>query len=313
MAITTDVRRQLGRVKRKLRSVLADTPSQAPAEESAEVPAAAPRGPQLTPEQQAQWRDGGFVVLPQFFDPDRLDSVLAKLDDLWAHRSVDDEGLVIDVFIDTPHERRVKFRDASDEARRKPYKLNDLFLVSDEVRELILDAALVDVLDELLDGAPIVCNSLSFERGSQQRFHFDTFYMPPPVEHRMVASWIALEDADARSGPLRYYPGSHKLAPYRFSDGRLNANLAEMPDFDDYIDKQLADAGLDWTTFVPRQGDVFIWHAQLYHGGAPIDDMELTRKSLVTHYFRAQDMDPAAVEDIGGGRYYLRREHQATG
>jgi hypothetical protein len=40
--------------------------------------------------------------------------------------------------------------------------------------------------------------------------------------------------------------------------------------------------------------------------------MSLTRKSLVTHYFRAGDMDPDWVEDIGGGRCYLRREHQST-
>jgi hypothetical protein len=83
-----------------------------------------------------------------------------------------------------------------------------------------------------------------------------------------------------------------------------------MPDFDDYIDKELANRGLDWTTFPARKGDVFIWHAQLYHGGAPIEDMSLTRKSLVTHYYRAQDIDAASIEDVGGGRCYLRREHQ---
>jgi ectoine hydroxylase-related dioxygenase (phytanoyl-CoA dioxygenase family) len=149
--------------------------------------------------------------------------------------------------------------------------------------------------------------------GSQQRFHFDTFYMPPLVPNKMLASWIALEDCGLAAGPLRYYPGSHKIAPYHFSDGRLNARLEEMPDFDDYIDKQLADTGLQSTQFAARAGDVFIWHAQLYHGGSLIDDMSLTRKSLVTHYFRAQDADPSAVEDAGNGRYWLRRDPQPVG
>jgi phytanoyl-CoA hydroxylase len=252
-------------------------------------------------------------VLPGFFSPERMRSVVAEIDQLWRERTTDDHGLVIDVYIDTPDERRIRLRDAEDEARRHPYKLNDVYLVSDGVRETILDPGLVASIGELLDGAPIVCNSLSFERGSQQRFHFDTFYMPPPVENKMLASWIALEDCDPRAGPLRYYPGSHRIPPYRFSDGRLNVALDEMPDFDEYIEKQIADEGLDWTAFAARAGDVFIWHAQLYHGGAPIDDMSLTRRSLVTHYFRAQDMDAVSVEDIGGERYYLRREHQSTG
>lgn len=49
MAITTDARRQLGRVKQRLRDALSETPAGAPAE--------APPGPALTPGQQAQWRD----------------------------------------------------------------------------------------------------------------------------------------------------------------------------------------------------------------------------------------------------------------
>lgn len=283
--------------------------------EAPATPEAAPAPPRprvLTTEQQRHWEAEGFLVVPGFFPPDRVADLVEELDRLWHDRQTDDRGLVIDVYIDTPEERRIRFRDAPDEARTLPYKLNDLYLVSPLVRETILDPKLVDLVDDLLDGRPVVCNSLTFERGSQQRFHFDTFYMPPLVPNKMLASWIALEDADDRAGPLRYFPRSHLIPPYHFSDGRLNAQLDEMPDFDDYIDKHIADRGLDWTTFPARAGDLFIWHAQLYHGGAPIDDMSLTRKSLVTHYFRAQDMDPASVEDIGGGRCYLRREHQAA-
>jgi ectoine hydroxylase-related dioxygenase (phytanoyl-CoA dioxygenase family) len=275
--------------------------------------AATRRHPRRLGRQQAEdWAERGYVVLPRFFDAERVQQLRDEVDNLWQNRRDDDRDLVIDVFIDTPDEKRIRFRDAGDEARAKPYKLNDLYLVSDLVREMILDASLMEVVDGLLDGAPIVCNSLTFERGSQQRFHFDTFYMPPPVPNKMLATWIALEDADDRSGPLRYYPGSHMIPPYHFSDGRLNQITAELDDFDDYINKEIAERGLTSTTFPAKAGDVFIWHAQLYHGGSPIEDMSLTRKSLVTHYFRAQEMDPAAVEDIGGGRYYLRRQHQAT-
>ena len=297
MSMVTRARRQLGSVRRRLRSSTATPP--APAR-------------MVTDDQLAYWNANGFLVLPGFFTPERMAAVTALFDELWSRRAEDDLGLVIDVFIDTPQERRIRFKDAPDEARAVPYKLYDLYLVSDIVRELVLDHQLVKVLDDLLDGAPLVCNSLSFERGSQQRFHFDTFYMPPVVTNKMLATWIALEPADMKAGPLQYYPASHTIPPYRFEDGRLNATFEELPAFDAYIDRELVERGLQPTVFTAAQGDVFIWHAQLYHGGAPIDDVTLTRRSLVTHYFRAGDMDPNAVVDIGGSRYYMRRPHQAT-
>ena len=33
-----------------------------------------------------------------------------------------------------------------------------------------------------------------------------------------------------------------------------------------------------------RKGDVLIWSADLAHGGSPVTDRSLTRKSLVGHY-----------------------------
>jgi phytanoyl-CoA hydroxylase len=273
-------------------------------------PAPGPAQPfELTDEQRECWRDQGFVLLPGLFSPDQIRVVNDEIERMWTERADNDRDLVVDVFIDTPDERRIHLRDAPDAARDVPYKLNDTYLASTLVRDMVLDSRLAAVVDELLGGAPIVFNSLNFERGSQQRFHFDTFYMPPVVPNKMCASWIALEDCAPAAGPLRYYPGSHRLAPYRFSDGRLNAIASEMDDFDDYIDKQIADAGLDWTAFAARAGDVFIWHAQLYHGGSPIDDMSLTRRSLVSHYFRAQDTESDCVQDHGDGRYWMVRGH----
>jgi ectoine hydroxylase-related dioxygenase (phytanoyl-CoA dioxygenase family) len=267
-------------------------------------------GSALTDAQRASWNNSGFVVLPRFFSPEQLMHVNDELDIVWDDRARDDRELVIDVHIGTNDERRIRFGRASDESRLSPYKLNDLYLVSPITQAVVLDPQLLMVLAELLEGAPIAINSLTFERGSQQDLHFDTFYMPPLVENRMLATWIALETADPAAGPLRYYPGSHRIPAYRFSDGRLNASPAEMPAFYDYIGPQLEAHRLTETTFAAEAGDVFIWHAQLFHGGSAITDHARTRRSLVTHYFRAEDMDPGAVIDVGGGRYYLQRAHQ---
>jgi Phytanoyl-CoA dioxygenase (PhyH) len=182
-------------------------------------PAPGPAQPfELTDEQRECWRDQGFVLLPGLFSPDQIRVVNDEIERMWTERADNDRDLVVDVFIDTPDERRIRLRDAPDAARDVPYKLNDTYLASTLVRDMVLDSRLAAVVDELLGGAPIVFNSLNFERGSQQRFHFDTFYMPPVVPNKMCASWIALEDCAPAAGPLRYYPGSHRLAPYRFSD-----------------------------------------------------------------------------------------------
>ncbi|MEA2145678.1 MAG: hypothetical protein QOG59_1265, partial [Solirubrobacteraceae bacterium] len=42
--------------------------------------------------------------------------------------------------------------------------------------------------------------------------------------------------------------------------------------------------GLRDRSFLAHKGDVLIWSADLAHGGSPITDPELTRKSLVGHY-----------------------------
>ena len=49
-------------------------------------------------------------------------------------------------------------------------------------------------------------------------------------------------------------------------------------------------------TFLAKEGDVLIWHADLAHGGSRIRRRGTTRQSLVTHYTPAHDDPPYARE-----------------
>ena len=140
--------------------------------------------------------------------------------------------------------------------------------------------------------------------------HFDTWYMPPPVENKLVVSSICLEDVSADGGPLVYYPGSHKLEPYRFSHGNIHAVEPEMPACRAYLDEQLKAAKLEGREFLGKAGDVFLWHGQLLHGGTGIKNPAQTRKTLVTHYWRAQDVEATLAVKVHETGYYLKREHQ---
>jgi len=73
--------------------------------------------------------------------------------------------------------------------------------------------------------------------------------------------------------------------------------------------KKLASHGLQPQHFLGKAGDVLIWHEDLAHGGTPIRNMSLTRKSLVTHYWSQSCVsDESRVQHKKGS--YLNREHQ---
>src|SRR5581483_3208419 len=237
------------------------------------------------------WEEYGFLVLRQFFSGDEIEAVNEYIDRLWDQRRDVEEPIVLDYLLETDAAGRSLLRDSPETVRDWPYKLNDLYLASPSVLALSAHTALNGILAALLGGEPMVINTLNFERGSQQADHFDTFYMPAPVRNKMVATWVALEDIEPSTGPLRYYPGSNRLETFHFSHGQLWAVPEEAANAQRFVQEQVERAHLTMTTFTPRKGDVFIWHSQLLHGGSPIEDLKRTRKSLVTHYFRAEDFD----------------------
>jgi ectoine hydroxylase-related dioxygenase (phytanoyl-CoA dioxygenase family) len=56
-------------------------------------------------------------------------------------------------------------------------------------------------------------------------------------------------------------------------------------DYEDVLEDLVAQKGYTKKEFLAKKGDVLIWHANLVHGGAPILNKSLTRKSMVVHYY----------------------------
>lgn len=267
----------------------------------------------LTSQQQQAWQEQGYLYIAEFYSAPEIDRINALIEQLWKQRKQLGPEYVIDIFVESDKERRVYFCDAPNDARNAPYKLNDLFLSNAEIRQAVAGERLAPILAELLDGLPMICNSLNFEFGSQQDYHFDTFYMPSPTPNKMVASWLALEDATPMNGPLTYYPGSHKIPPYHFSNGSTIIMENEMPEFRKYMKEQIEQRGLQPATLEANKGDLLIWHSQLFHGGSPILDKTKTRKSLVTHYFTKEDFPDHPAPMITEQSCYMQRAAQPTG
>lgn len=265
----------------------------------------------LTPEQVKFFHDEGYLIWPRFFDLDQVARFKAHIDRLWAARK--SSQFVIDAYEDYASDRQLErqlFAEVDEQARAFPYKLNDTHLTDPVVREFSLDARLLDGLKQLLGSTAVVCNTLLFERGSEQPAHFDTFYMPSPTRNKMAATWIAFDAVTDGNGPLVYYPKSHLIEPYYFTHGKTNAISSEMPGVMRHIDRIVAEYGLEQKKFYPQPGDLLIWHAQLLHGGAPILDMAETRTSLVTHYWTKLDYpDPAQHIALDQERLILVKPH----
>jgi phytanoyl-CoA hydroxylase len=259
-------------------------------------------------DQRQLWDKNGFLILERFLSAEQIGTILNRVEHYWASRHLTVEPISADIFIDRPEtQRRVLLRDAPDHAKAGSYKVNDLYLFDESVAAIALDEQLCTVLRPLLGGDPTACYSLNFERGSQQPFHLDTLYMPGPTPDSMLAAWFCLEDVHPDAGPLLYYPGSHMIPRYLFSNGATYAIHEEMPLFETHIEGEVRMRALEPIEFLPKAGDILIWHEQLYHGGAAIRDPSRTRKSMVVHYWRSSDLPVDSCRPVGKGRYVLDR------
>ncbi len=161
---------------------------------------------------------------------------------------------------------------------------------SDLLLSLGQNEELKNILEFLLGKEITLFSSINFIQGSGQRAHSDEFHMTTYPHANIIAAWIALEDVHLDNGTLFYYPGSHRL-PYVMNKdfgNEGNKYLLGPKDYDAYEDKiaeVIEEHQLKPETFVAQKGDVLIWHANLLHGGLPVNDQESTRKSMVMHYY----------------------------
>lgn len=237
----------------------------------------------IEPADFAAFERDGYLILPGYFSAAEINSMIAATEDALRQRPME---VVADSLITG---ERI-FWGLSQHRESGRFKLNDLYLWVDEIRAMALESGLVELLRALLAGRrPTLSFTLNLTTGTGQQMHIDSLYMTPRTPHHLVASWIALEDVDPAAGPLEYYPGSNHIPLYRFRDGSHTSNAAEAADWSSYIAREIESRGLKKETFLARQGDVFLWHSDLVHGGGAVHDKSKTRRSLVCHYFTEED------------------------
>jgi ectoine hydroxylase len=209
------------------------------------------------------WSKNGYIILPSFFTYEEVNTINNEIAALQKKRKAK-----------TRLDERIIF------AIKESQTLYSLATKKD----------LVEILSFILGKKVKIFQSLNFTKGSQQKAHSDTIHMTTYPLGYLIAVWIALEDITEESGPLFYYPKSHKL-PYvlndNFNHGGNNFLLGKnsYQKYEDAIDAVIQKNNLKKEVFIAKKGDIFIWHANILHGGEQIINPNLTRKSMVLHYF----------------------------
>ena len=208
------------------------------------------------------FEDSGFAILPGFFSAEAVDGINAELAQLIETKQIS-----------------LRYRN----------KFMFAFRQSARIRAAG-EGALRALVAALLGHETTLFQSINFLSGSEQRTHSDSIHMSTFPLGGMAAAWVALEDITPGNGPLHYYPGSHQLPYYLNADYANEGNRwligdKEYTEYEAYIHQKIAEAGIHKQVFLARKGDVFVWHANLMHGGEPHADKAQTRKSMVFHYF----------------------------
>lgn len=212
-----------------------------------------------------QYADEGYVVVDTGLDAATMDALLAGLEGRFV------SGRRDVVYAD---ERRIQ----------------DAWRFCEPVRTVAALPRILELLRLLYRRAPIPFQTLNFRIGSEQRTHSDTLHFHCFPHRFMCGVWVALEDVDGDNGPLRYYPGSHKLPIYDlhdlgFAGSRDRDDADRYRQYEDFVEGMLDAVGLRPVEVRVERGQALIWAANMFHGGAPIRDAKRTRYTQATHYY----------------------------
>lgn len=220
-------------------------------------------------EQLRQWPANGFMILERFADAAVVETINAE-----TQRMIDSKAVDFDY---------------------TNSRVMNAWEHSAAIRNVMNDAQLKQFLSFTLGSEVVPFQTISFLKGSRQKTHSDFIHMTTEPVGYLIATWLALEDITMESGPLHYYPGSHRLPYILGEDFDHDSSAFAVGDdlygnYEKKIASEIESRKLEKKIFLAKKGDLLVWHANLLHGGEPVTNEQSSRKSLVTHYFCKGDI-----------------------
>lgn len=241
-----------------------------------------------------KWCEDGYVVAPGLIGAELIDAFVREIDDVWERDDPIENLAVSDVILDEGYRVHVPHRDLvlldHDQRRRikevSNWRIGQYHFYSQAARRIFDDPGIVRIAATIFARRGEPRYSLMFSKGTEQGLHQDTCVFHIFPRNFMMGVWIACEDITHESGPLEYYPGSHRTALFaEFGNypqtNRRTSGPEQSKRYDEYV-VNLAKSFHKHELLI-RKGDVMFWHPMLIHGGCPRLDRLATRKSFVLH------------------------------
>jgi hypothetical protein len=242
-----------------------------------------------------KWVTEGYFTLTDLFEAADIDRYAAEVDSAWFAKRAVKKMTISDVVvgdkkhIHLPHEdllalsmeERLKSKDASN------WRIGEFHLFNDAARKIFDNPHVARLCSALFDRPAYPHFSLTFSKGSMQLLHQDACVFHTWPINALIGVWTALEDINADSGPLVYYPGSHREPLFHEFDNypqtqRRTASQEQSDRYQDYV-ARIAEK-YERKEFLAKKGEVLFWHGMLVHGGSQFVAPGTTRKSFVIHY-----------------------------
>lgn len=242
-----------------------------------------------------KWVKDGYFVVDNCLPREEVSRLSERTDDVWF-RETPYEGLFVsDVKVDgvthvhMPHAELLKLpRDVREKAKAESnWRIGEYHLYEPAARAIHGSERLKQLCSLIFAKPAIPHFSLTFSKGSGQAPHQDTSVFHVYPANYLIGAWVALEDIHPDSGPLEYYPGSHKEPMYHeFNNYPQTNRRTSSPETSARYDQHVAELTKKFPRqhFTPKAGSVLFWHGMLIHGGAKVVDPSRSRKSFVIHY-----------------------------
>lgn len=229
-----------------------------------------------------QWMANGYVILEGAVDDKLCARLAAELADIFKNGS----DVALYQVPEAPPGSGVHVPPGLPAERMR---LVDMYGFSRLAAEVLMAPAVESFLRLIFEDDPLCFQGLTFEQGSGQGLHQDTAYVVVDRPLELAATWVALEDIREGSGELMYVEGSHRLPDWKFGgdskhwDPMVHGDETHT-EWSQWLVRKSEEMGLERKIFRPSRGDVLVWSADLVHGGSPVGDRSLSRRSIVGHY-----------------------------
>jgi ectoine hydroxylase-related dioxygenase (phytanoyl-CoA dioxygenase family) len=245
----------------------------------------------------AQWIDDGYAIVDNVVDHADLDEFNAFLDELTECERPFEGLRILGVLlvdggpqVDLTHAQLLQRPKAERRLilARGLWRISGAHLFCPAAKRLLENAPLLRLANAILgpEGRPF--STLSFKYGSQQEAHQDMAVFSIYPHNNLVGAWIACEDVSPDCGPFFVYPGSHRELLY---EEFVDYPQTSLRTADEALRRRYSDEYIPVLTkryrqveFIAKKGQVLLWHSMLLHGGVPVRNPALTRRSLVLHY-----------------------------